>query len=223
MDCAEGKRASACEADGNGELPVCIIDDDVGMREAIRILLAPLGYRVELFDCANCYLMANDKPQGVVILDMRLPGMSGLKLLERWNLPRSGFEVVFISGTAEVADAIKVMKAGVCDFLVKPFGDQALIDAVQSAVAKASESRTRAGQIDLAQQDFAQLSPAEREVAEHLAAGLLNKQIAGLTGRSENTVKVHRSRIMRKMRARSIYDLAVKMNEARVSEDGVSS
>ncbi|MCW2387181.1 FixJ family two-component response regulator [Sphingobium sp. B11D3B] len=203
----------SCDFAGKQGLPVYVVDDDITMRDACSLLLASVGYQVAAYDCASCFLGAVVNPEGVLILDMRMPGMSGLRLLERLELPRPGLEVVFISGTAEVVDAVRIMKAGAHDMLVKPFRDQQIIDAVDGAYEKASGSRCDAVGLAAIREAFDRLSPAERDVAGYLAAGLLNKQIAGLTDRSENTVKVHRSRVMQKMSVSSVFDLATKLDQ----------
>lgn len=203
----------SCEPQGLQARLVHIVDDDEGLREALAILLGTVGYDARCYDCASCFLDAIVEPQGVILLDIRLPGLSGLRLIEKMQLPRPGLEVVFISGTADVADAVTAMKAGVHDFLVKPFRDQELLDAVDSAWLKASDSHHRATDAMVVLNDYTRLSPAEQGIAPHLARGLLTKQIAALTGRSENTIKVHRSRIKQKMRAQTNQDLIRKLGE----------
>lgn len=209
-----------CGAQGEETSQIYVIDDHEEMREAVATLLEGLGHTVRQFHCALCFLSAVTQPQGVIILDLRLPGMSGLRLIKQLKLPRPGLEVIFMSGTADVDCVIDVMKIGASDFLVKPFRDQSLLDALDEALSKSLLTSRRAAVASIVNDAYKTLSPAERLVARYVKMGLLNKQIAGLTGRSLNTIKVHRSHIMQKMNLNSSADLFRTLQEVSIDDFG---
>jgi FixJ family two-component response regulator len=187
---------------------VFIVEDDAPLRESLQDLLRSVGLRVEAFASAPEFLRhgAVDEP-GCLVLDVRLPGVSGLDLQKR--MAESGIDVpiVFITGHGDIPMTVQAMKAGAVDFLTKPFRDQDLLDAVQRALERDRTARAERAGIDALRTRFDSLTPREREVMARVVAGLLNKQIAGELGTSETTVKIHRHHMMEKMGADSLADL----------------
>lgn len=190
--------------------PVHIVDDDEDMLFSLRILLERAGYTVCAHQSAGEFLECELHRAGVLILDLRLKGISGLGLQERiahWE----SLQIVFISGVAEVPDSVAAMKAGAHDFLIKPFREQVLLDAVAGAMSKVAAASAKTASYREARQNFELLTETEREIAKLVATGLRNKQIAFMTEKTENTVKVHRSRIMQKMGTNSAYSLMLML------------
>ena len=190
------------------EATVAVIDDDPDIREALRGLLRSVGLGVELFGSVQEFLAAFQRERpGCLVLDVRLPGRSGLDLQEELARADIHFPVIFISGHADVPMSVRAMKAGAGEFLTKPVRDQDLLDAIQLAIAKDRARRKQEATLERLRADFDTLTPREREVMVMVVAGRLNKQIAGDLQLSEATVKAHRSQAMRKMRARSLAEL----------------
>ena len=190
------------------EATVAVIDDDPDIREALRGLLRSVGLGVELFSSVQEFLAAFQRERpGCLVLDVRLPGRSGLDLQEELAKADIDFPVIFISGHADVPMSVRAMKAGAGEFLTKPVRDQDLLDAIQLAIAKDRARRKQEATLERLRADFDTLTPREREVMVMVVAGRLNKQIAGDLQLSEATVKAHRSQAMRKMRARSLAEL----------------
>ena len=190
------------------EATVAVIDDDPDIREALRGLLRSVGLGVELFGSVQEFLAAFQRERpGCLVLDVRLPGRSGLDLQEELARADIHFPVIFISGHADVPMSVRAMKAGAIEFLTKPVRDQDLLDAIQLAIAKDRARRKQEATLERLRADFDTLTPREREVMVMVVAGRLNKQIAGDLQLSEATVKAHRSQAMRKMRARSLAEL----------------
>ena len=190
------------------EATVAVIDDDPDIREALRGLLRSVGLGVELFSSVQEFLAAFQRERpGCLVLDVRLPGRSGLDLQEELARADIHFPVIFISGHADVPMSVRAMKAGAVEFLTKPVRDQDLLDAIQLAIAKDRARRKQEATLERLRADFDTLTPREREVMVMVVAGRLNKQIAGDLQLSEATVKAHRSQAMRKMRARSLAEL----------------
>ena len=187
---------------------VYVVDDDQGMCQALASLFRSVGLRAQTFGSAREFLDASltDAP-GCMVLDVRLPGLSGLDLQQ--ELTDRGFQIpiIFITGHADVPTIVRAMKAGAVEFLTKPCREQDLLDAVQSAI-----DRDRAARQDLAhlanlRARYEKVTPREREVMQLVVTGMLNKQIAAELDRSEVTVKLHRGRVMHKMGAESVADL----------------
>ena len=194
--------------DKEAEATVAVIDDDPDIREALRGLLRSVGLGVELFGSVQEFLAAFQRERpGCLVLDVRLPGRSGLDLQEELARADIHFPVIFISGHADVPMSVRAMKAGAVEFLTKPVRDQDLLDAIQLAIAKDRARRKQEATRERLRADFDTLTPREREVMVMVVAGRLNKQIAGDLQLSEATVKAHRSQAMRKMRARSLAEL----------------
>ena len=190
------------------EATVAVIDDDPDIREALRGLLRSVGLGVELFGSVQEFLAAFQRERpGCLVLDVRLPGRSGLDLQEELARADIHFPVIFISGHADVPMSVRAMKAGAVEFLTKPVRDQDLLDTIQLALAKDRTRRDDERTLARLRADFDTLTPREREVMVMVVAGRLNKQIAGDLQLSEATVKAHRSQAMRKMRARSLAEL----------------
>ena len=187
---------------------VYVLDDDSDVRNAMDTLMRSVGYKVRTFTSAAEFLGAklSDVP-GCLVLDVRMPGMSGLDLQSEMNKAHVDMPIIFITGHADVAMAVKVMKAGAVEFLTKPFRDQDLLDSIHHAVERNRLARQhRAGLVELRRR-FNSLTKRQREVMEYVVKGLLNKQIAVQLGTSETTIKLHRGQVMLKMQAHSLPDL----------------
>jgi RNA polymerase sigma factor (sigma-70 family) len=192
---------------------VFVVDDDPSIRRAIKRLIESVGLYVELFGSAAEFTnSAHPDVVSCLILDIRLPGISGLDLQRKLAEAKTLFPIIFISAHGDVPMTVRAMKAGAIEFLTKPFRDQDLLDAVQVALERDRTRRRREGENATLRERFESLSPREREVVGMVVSGMLNKQIAAEIGTTENTVKVHRSRGMEKMQAQSLADL-VKMVE----------
>jgi RNA polymerase sigma factor (sigma-70 family) len=192
---------------------VFVVDDDPSVRRAIKLLLESIGLEVELFGSAQEFLPSGPtKGPSCLILDVRLPGVSGLDFQRQLAEANINIPIIFISAHGDVPMTVRAMKAGAVEFLTKPFRDQDLLDAVQSALERDRARRQREAGIATLRERFESLSAREREVVAMVVSGMLNKQIAAEIGIMENTVKVHRSRAMEKMQAKSLADL-VKMVE----------
>jgi FixJ family two-component response regulator len=189
---------------------VYVLDDDYRVRESLSSLLLSAGLRVETFGSAAEYLEF-EKPDlpACLVLDLELPGMTGLELqgeIAGGDAP----PIVFVTGHGDVPSSVRAMKAGAIEFLLKPFDNQQLMQAIYGAIAQDREARLKRAEMSDLRRRYALLTPREREVLPFVVNGLLNKQTAAELGTSEITVQVHRMRIMRKMAASSLADL-VKM------------
>jgi FixJ family two-component response regulator len=187
---------------------VFVVDDDERMRQSLQNLIGSVGLRVEAFASAPEFLRSKliDVP-GCLVLDVRLPGLSGLDLQKR--MVEAGIEIpiIFITGHGDIPMTVQAMKAGAVEFLTKPFRDQDLLDAIQQALDRNRAARKQRAQINELHSRLDSLTPREREVMGLVVAGLLNKQIAGELGTSETTIKIHRHQVMEKMGAGSLAEL----------------
>ena len=187
---------------------VVVVDDDASMRGALRNLISSVGLDVSVFASPQEFLQAKhaDAP-GCLVLDVRMPGMSGLAFQQELAKMGVALPVIFITGHGDVSTTVRAMKAGAVEFLTKPFHDQELLDAIHSAIERDRARRREAVIVDEMRTRYGQLTEREREIMKHVVAGRANKQIAADLGLSEVTVKVHRGQVMRKMRTRSLPEL----------------
>lgn len=190
------------------EPTVFIVDDDQAVARSLRWLIESVQLRVETFASAQAFLdgYAAEKP-GCLILDVRMPGMSGIELQERLTVQRIRIPIIFITGHGDVQMAVRAVQAGAFDFIEKPFNDQDLLDRIQRAISFDSERRERDTQRARLSALFASLTPREREVMDLVVEGMSNKAVANSLGLSAKTVEVHRAKVMEKMNARSVSDL----------------
>lgn len=185
-----------------------VIDDDSTIRDGLSSLLRSVDIAVETFGSTGDFLKSkrHDIP-ACLILDVRLPGMSGLEFQEELSKLGVSMPIIFITGHADVPMSVQAMKAGAVEFLCKPFREEDLLRAVRSAIKKDTVHRGRSSALSVIRNSFESLTPREQEVMGHIVSGLMNKQIAGKLGLSEITIKVHRASIMRKMKAKSLAEL----------------
>ncbi|UFN48478.1 response regulator [Roseomonas sp. OT10] len=193
---------------------ILVVDDDTAVLEGLGSLFRSLDMQVRLFTSAAGLM---DSPElgaaGCLVLDVDLPGLDGLEVQRRFAAWEVAIPIVFMTGRGDIPMSVRAMKAGAVDFLTKPFDADAMLAAVRAALERDGERRSRGRSLDAVRERFATLSPRERQVVGHVAAGLLNKQIADAMGLSEITVKVHRGNAMRKLAVRNLPDL-VRLHEA---------
>ena len=187
---------------------VFVVDDDASMRRSLETLLRSVGHDVRLFSTAQEFTQAirPDAP-GCLVLDVRLPGMSGLTFQQELAKAGVALPVIFITGHGDVPMTVRAMKAGAAEFLTKPFDDQVLIDAIHAAIERDRARRHDAASLAVLQARYHELTERERQVMKLVVAGRVNKQIAAELGLSVVTVKVHRGQVMRKMLAKSVAEL----------------
>jgi FixJ family two-component response regulator len=200
------------------DLPIVfIVDDDTGVCHAIQDLLESVGLRSESFASAKEFLSSKrENGPSCLILDVRLPGISGLDLQHELKRTRLNIPIVFISAHADIPMTVRAMKLGAVEFLTKPFRDQDLLDAVQRSLNRDRLVREKQRELTDLRQRYDKLSEREREVMDLVVTGMLNKQIAAELGASETTIKIHRGHVMQKMQASSLPELVRMADKVKV-------
>jgi two-component system, LuxR family, response regulator FixJ len=197
---------------------VFIVDDDTGVRTSIRVLLKSVGLASTPLASAQEFLKSFDPAQpGCLILDIRMPGMSGMELQQELNLRGAIVPVIFITGHGDIPMAVEAMQHGAFDFLQKPFRDQDLIDRVQRAMARDRENRSALQEHGRIQSRLESLTPREREVLDLMTQGKQNKVMAADLGLSQRTVEIHRAHVMEKMAANSVAQLVRMVLDAKAA------
>ncbi len=187
---------------------VFVVDDDPSVRSSLKFLLSTVGLQVESFDSADAFL--HKKPPDApscLVLDVRLPGLSGLDFQRELAVRNTRIPIIFLTGHGDIPMSVRAMKAGAVEFLTKPFRDQDLLDAVRIALDRDRARREQDKEVMILQRRFDSLTSREQEVISMVVSGMLNKQIADQLGTAESTVKVQRSRAIEKMHAESLVDL----------------
>jgi FixJ family two-component response regulator len=198
---------------------VIIVDDDAGIRASLDSLFRSVGLETRLFG-SPAELLGGSLPDGpgCIVLDVRLPGVSGLDLQSQLVRQGISYPIIFMTGHGDIPMSVRAMKAGAVDFLAKPFRDQDMLDAVTTALERDAQHRVEAATRDDIRAQYETLTAREREVMGHVTGGLMNKQVAALIGLSEITVKIHRGNVMRKMGVRSLADLVRQAEALGVSQ-----
>ena len=187
---------------------VIVVDDDDAVRASLRLLLKSVGLEVQTYGSATEFLGSyNGQQPGCLVLDVRMPGLSGMELQEQLNLQGAIIPVIFVTGHGDVPMAVEAMQHGAFEFLQKPFRDQDLLDRIQRALVRDRENRVQLLQKDLIRTRLASLTPREREVLQLMTRGRPNKLMAADLGLSQRTIEIHRARVMEKMHASSLAQL----------------
>jgi FixJ family two-component response regulator len=199
---------------------VFVVDDDISVRESLELLIRCEGWQPETFASAEEFLECpRTGMPSCLVLDISLPGLTGLELQKHIAVERTDIPIIFVSGYADVPTTVQAMKAGAVEFLIKPFSDDVLLSAIRAALERSRIALSREAEMRVLENRYASLSCRERQVMALVVSGLLNKQIGGELGISEITVKAHRGKVMHKMQADSLADLvrmATKLRPAAV-------
>jgi FixJ family two-component response regulator len=208
-----GLAATIGRVAGPSEIPgvtpiVFVVDDDVSVRESLELLIRKVGWQPETFASGQEFL---NRPRlhipSCLVLDMHLPGLDGLELQKRIAVERADMPIIFITGCGDIPRSVQAMKAGAVEFLTKPVSQETLLCAIRQALERSSTALVREAEMEDLRKRYSTLSPREREVMALVVAGRLNKQVGGEMGISVITVKTHRGKVMRKMKAESVADL----------------
>jgi FixJ family two-component response regulator len=200
---------------------IYIVDDDPSVRQSTELMLQSVGFNVKTFFSAQDFLNANvQETFGCLILDVRMPGISGLDLQEKLLSAKMPLPVIFITGHGTIPMSVRAMKAGAVDFLQKPFEEQELLDAINRAVNIQTERRAKDDEIDKLQERLKTLTPREYEVFSFVVTGMANKEVAYKLGTGERTIKAHRAQVMEKMQAGSLADLVRFAEKLRIHLSG---
>jgi FixJ family two-component response regulator len=203
---------------------VFVVDDDASVRKGLARLLKSAGFRSESCTSAEEFLnrWEREPTPGCVLLDIQMPGLDGLQLQKKLQTLRQAIPIIFITGHGDIPSSVSAMKAGAVDFLPKPIEDEVLLKAVGEAVARDRLERTERAEREAVARRFETLTPREREVMALVVRGMLNKQIALALGTSEKTVKIHRGRVMEKMKVPSVADLVRAAEKVDIASDSPS-
>ena len=197
---------------------VFVVDDYAPMRRSISRLLRAAGFAVDVFASGEEFLARYDPGRwGCLVLDIAMPALDGLELQSALAKTGSRLPIIFLTGTSDIPQSVRAMKQGASDFLTKPVNDEDLLAAVRVAIEKHGALRQEQAELSEIRARLATLTPREREVLEYVVAGKLNKQIAGGLGTVEQTVKVHRARVMQKMRVQSVAELVRLTERCRIN------
>jgi FixJ family two-component response regulator len=220
----------ATQANGSAESPIAaakssvfLVDDDASVRRALTRLIKSAGYNVRTFASAREFLDTKTASEeaGCLVLDVRMPGLTGLDLQRELQSMNRNLPIVFITGHGDIPMSVNAMKAGAVDFLPKPVKDTVLLRAIEQAITRASRDRTAWHEVEEVQQRVETLTSRERDVIPLVASGLPNKMIAFKLGIVEKTIKVHRARIMRKMQAQSLADLVRLVDKLKIAREPI--
>ena len=201
----------------NANPTVFVVDDDISVRRSLELLVSSAGWEIEAFESAHEFLaLPRVLAPSCLVLDLKLPDMNGLDLQKQLADDRSDMPIIVITGYADVPMTVRAMKAGAVELLIKPYGDDELLSAIRSAIARSSLMLQRVAEVRTLRDRYASLTPREQAVMALVVSGWLNKQIGGELGISEITVKAHRGKLMRKMDADSLPDLVRMATRLRV-------